>query len=149
MALSRIEKISHYAVVVIAVSALVVSIWQGSISMKHNRLTVKPYLDFHIVQIDSTITVRFSNEGFGPAILEEISFFYEDEQYQSVWQVLEKMDEIDNWAGSFNYNPGTVVAPGAEKLLVSLKGGEHIRGVKVIFRYKSIYEESFDMELTF
>lgn len=149
MALSRIEKLSHYAVVVIAVSALVVSVWQAGITIKHNKLTVKPYLDFHIVQIDSTITVKFSNEGFGPAILEEVSFFYEDEQYQSVWQVLEKMDEIDSWAGSFNYNPGTVVAPGAEKLLVSLKGGQHVRGVKALFRYKSIYEESFDMELTF
>lgn len=149
MGLSRIEKLSHYSVVVIAVSALVVSIWQAGITIKHNKLTVKPFLDFHITQIDSTITVQFSNEGFGPAILEDVSFFYEDEKYQTVWQVLEEMDELQNWAGSFNYNPGTVIAPGAEKLLVSLKGGQHIRGVKAVFRYKSIYEESFDMEMTF
>lgn len=149
MGLSRIEKLSHYSVVVIAVSALVVSIWQAGITIKHNKLTVKPFLDFHITQVDSTITVQFSNEGFGPAILDEVTFFYEDEQYKTIWKVLEKMNEVDNWAGSFNYNPGTVVAPGAEKLLVSLKGGQHIRGVKAVFRYKSIYEESFDMEINF
>lgn len=149
MALSRIEKLSHYAVVVIAVSALVVSVWQAGITIKHNKLTVKPYLDYHIIQMDSMLTVNFSNEGFGPAILEEVSFFYENEQYRTVWEVLEKMDEVDNWAGSFNYNPGTVVATGAKKLLISLKGGTHSRKVKVVFRYKSIYEESFKMELMF
>ncbi len=149
MGLSRIEKLSHYSVVVIAVSALFVSIWQSNITIKHNKLTVKPFMDYHITQIDSTITVRFSNEGFGPAILEEVTFFYEDKPYQTIWQVLEEMDEVNNWAGSFNYNPGTVVAPGAEKLLVSLKGGQHIRGVKASFRYKSIYEESFDLDIIF
>lgn len=140
--MNRIEKLSHYAVVVLAVSALVVSVWQANITIQHNKLTVKPYLDYRLIQQDSLLTVNFSNEGFGPAILEKVDFYYDGKHYENIWGVLEEMGEVDNWRGSFNYGANTVVSPGTNKLLISLDGGSHDRGIKTVILYKSIYEES-------
>ena len=149
--MNRIEKISHYAVVVIAVSALVVSIWQANITIQHNKLTVKPYLDFHVNQQDSQVTVSFSNEGFGPAIIDRILFYYKDQQFENIFGVLEEMGETDNWLGSYNYGPGTVISPGSRKLIINMTGGFHRRGVKTLIRYKSIYEEAkpYELEINF
>lgn len=137
--------------VVIAVSALIVSIWQANIAIQHNKLTVKPYLDYSLLQEDSLLTVHFSNEGFGPAILEKIDFYYEGKQFNTIWDVLKEMDEVDNWRGSFNYSPGSVIAPGVDKLLISLHGGIHARGIQTVILYKSIYEESkpYRLELNY
>lgn len=140
--MNRIEKLSHYAVVVLAVSALVVSIWQANITIQHNKLTVKPYLDYIIMQQDSVLTVQFSNQGFGPAIIDQVDFYYQDKYFENIWGVLEEMGETSNWRGSFNYGPGTVISPGVEKLLISMAGGQHSRGIKTIVQYKSIYEEA-------
>lgn len=149
--MNRIEKLSHYAVVVLAVSALVVSVWQANITIQHNKLTVKPYLDYRLTQQDSVLTVNFSNEGFGPAILEKVDFYYQGKHFKTIWGVLEEMGEVDNWRGSFNYGTGTVISPGANKLLISLHGGSDPRGIKTVMLYKSIYEEAkpYRLELNY
>lgn len=148
MAKVKVESLSHYAVILIALSALVVSVWQVRISHQHNKLSVKPFLDFHINQVDSILNVSFSNQGVGPAILKEISFKTEEKTYQRLEEWLRDNGEIRNRLGSYNYNANTVVAPGDDKLLVILKGNT-IRGVKVRLVYWSIYEEEQLLEFTF
>ncbi len=144
----NIEKVSHYAVVFIAVLALFVSIWQVRVGHRHNQLSVKPYLDFHIDQSDSTLHVSFSNEGFGPAILKELTFEYEGVTYPRLETYLKATGEIDNVRMMYNYSRNTVVASGSEKLLVKLKGSG-VRGVKVRMKYEDIYEKSDEFQFTF
>ncbi len=137
---SKIERLSHYAVIVIAIVAVVVSFIQLQLSHKHNKLSVKPYFDAHLIQRDSVLTVSFSNEGFGPAIIKNIKFIYQGNAYSSLEKYLEASGEKTNRLGSYNYNKNTIVASGTTKLLVQLKG-IHLRGVKVEIDYESMYEE--------
>jgi len=92
----KIEKLSQYAVIIIALSALFVSVWQVRISHQHNKLSVKPYLDFHLIQIDSTLEVSFSNEGFGPAIIKKMTFTHNGKNYESLQDLLVGSGEIEN-----------------------------------------------------
>ena len=106
----KIEQLSQWAVIVIALSALFVSVWQVRISHQHNKLSVKPYLDYHLIQIDSTLEVSFSNEGFGPAIIKKITFTHNGKKYNTLRDLLRGMDEIPNLLGSFNYSENTIIA---------------------------------------
>ncbi len=136
----KIEHLSHYAVIIIALSALFVSVWQVRISHQHNKLSVKPYLDFHLIQIDSTLEVSFSNEGFGPAIIKKIIFNHNGKEYESLQDLLVGTGEIENRLGSYNYSENTIIAGGDHKFLVKLKNRE-TRGIKVQIEYMTIYEE--------
>ncbi len=148
MALSKVERLSHYAVIVIALVAVVVSFWQLQLTHKHNRLSVKPYFDAHLIQVDSVLTVSFSNEGFGPAIIKQMSFVYNGKTYSSLEKYLEASGEKKNRMASFNYNKNSVIASGDKKLLVKLKGMQY-RAVKVVIDYESIYEEKRTYDFQF
>ncbi|MBX2870782.1 MAG: hypothetical protein KTR30_01745 [Saprospiraceae bacterium] len=97
------------------------------------------------------LTVQFSNQGFGPAILKRVDFSYQEKRFENIWGVLEEMGEVQNWRGSFNYGPNTVISPGVDKLVISLHGGQHSRGIKTVIQYTSIYEEAkpYRMEINY
>ncbi len=135
-----IGRIADYSVIVIALSALVVSVWQVKLFQEHNKLSVKPYLDFSLIQTDSTITVYFYNDGLGPAIIKEMTFESNDTTYSSLGKVLVARDEMKNVVKRFNYSKNSVIATGDEKLLVELRGN-HMRKVKVTIFYETVYEE--------
>ena len=84
-----LEKLSHYSIILIGISALFVSVWQINVSQNHNKLSVKPYLDNHLIQSDSTLTVTISNAGFGPAIIKKITFNYKGKEYNSLEKLLQ------------------------------------------------------------
>lgn len=143
-----LEKASHYAVIFIAVLALFVSIWQVRVGHRHNQLSVKPYLDFHLDQSHSMLLVTFSNEGFGPAILKKLEFEYEGEVYPTLEKCLVATGEIDNVKYRYNYSKNSIIASGTEKLLVHLNGSQ-VRGVSVRMEYEDIYETKGTFEFTF
>lgn len=150
MALTKLEKLSHYAVIVIALSALVVSITQTQIQQKHNRLTVKPYLHYSLDQSfeDEMATVYVVNDGFGPAIVEAITFTYKGKTYDSLEKYLVASGEIKNRRGSYNYGKNSVFKSNQRNLLVKLKGLQ-IRGVNVHVVFKSIYQEKGELSFSF
>lgn len=142
MKTSKLEKLSHYAIIVIALSALVVSVMQTRIQHNHNKLTVKPYLHYSLEQNfdDDIASVYIVNDGFGPAIVESITFMYKNKSYNSLEDYLKASGEIKNRRGSYNYNKNSVFKSNQKNLLVELKGMSH-RNVNVEINYKSIYEE--------
>ncbi len=144
----KIEQLANYSVVIIALSALVVSIWQVKLFQNHNKLSVKPYLDFHLIQEDSTLTVSFSNEGLGPAIIKQISYNYDGNEFRSLENLLKADNEKKNVLLSFNYSRNSIISSGDEKLLVKLFDSE-TRGVKVKIVYETIYEERDEFNFSF
>lgn len=144
----NIEKLSQYAIILIALSALFVSIWQINISHKHNKLSVEPYLDYHLDQSNATLTVKFSNQGFGPAIVKKITYIYKNKTYNSLEDFLNDSGEISNRLESFQYGANTIIASGEKKLLVKLKGSK-IRGVRVNIIYKTVYKDQKEFNFKF
>jgi len=138
----KLEKLSHYTILGIALLALVVSIFQTRLQQRHNKLSVKPLLDYSLQQnfVDSTLTVNIINRGFGPAIIKEIRFEEDGDTYHSLEDYLLASGEIKNRRGSFNYQKNAVFSSEDIKLLLVLKG-MHIRNVQVQIVFESIYEE--------
>ena len=145
---TKLEKLSDYAIIIIALSALFVSIWQIKVTHKHNRLSVQPYLDYHLEQSDSTLTVEFSNQGFGPAIVKQITYSYQGKTYNSLEDFLNESGEVSNRLGSYQYGENTIIASGERKLLIYLKNRE-VRGVRVNMVYESVYEDQKEFTFEF
>lgn len=150
MALSKTEKLSHYGVLIIALTAVVVSVWQGRLSQRqleiaveHNKLTVRPYLEF-VKNIDGgndLMEINLANQGYGPAVVESIIIGYENQQY-NVWNpVLDAANENNNIRQIYNYSEGSVVAPGTDRTILRLKSENETKGISVLIRYRSIYHE--------
>ena len=63
---------------VIAASALGLTVWQGCLTRKHNRLSVTPHLDWHIntrwTPQGATFSFVLKNTGIGPAIIKSRTF---------------------------------------------------------------------------
>ena len=134
------EQITNFAVILIALSALFVSIWQGRLLQKHNKLSVKPYLTAELNQGDTTLTANLLNEGFGPAIIKKVNFSYQGQTYSSLEDLLKGSGEIENRLESWSLNEGTIISGNSSRLIVKLKGRE-VRGVEIEIEFISIYEE--------
>lgn len=143
-----LEKVSNYAVILIALIALFVSIWQIKVSQNHNKLSVKPYLDYHLIQMDSTLTVSISNHGFGPAVIKKISFERGGITYSSLENFLQESGEVKNRLGSYQYGKNSILPAEQTKLLVKLKG-TRLRNVQVFIEYETIYEEKKSFNFSF
>lgn len=158
MSTPRSERITQVSVVIIAVCAVVVSIWQGQISQKglalareHNRLTVKPYLDItrFTDSNDQTLEVKIVNHGYGPAIINEFSLIYDNQTYDNWNQVLNAAQEGRNIRFLNNMAPGSVMASGLDNVLVRLQTAFEHKGITIRIGYESIYEEKDSIEFTF
>lgn len=150
MKTSQLVKLSHCAIIVIALSALVVSVMQTRIQHNHNKLTVKPYLHYSLDQNfdEDLASIYIVNDGFGPAIVEQITFTYNGKSYNPLEDDLNASDEIKNRRNSHNYGKNFVFKSSQKNLLVQLKGLQE-RHVKVDIQFKSIYDEKGHYSFTF
>ncbi|WP_299599697.1 hypothetical protein [uncultured Microbulbifer sp.] len=79
--------------VIIATSALAMTLWQFRVQRWHNRVSVMPYL----IRAESTdfddgnasLKVEIKNNGLGPAFIDEFKVFYKGEEMEAE-EALEK-----------------------------------------------------------
>ncbi len=143
-----LEKLSHYAIMVIALCALVVSVLQTRIQHNHNKLSVKPYLDSSTIQEDSTLVVTITNEGIGPAIIKNMSFIHQDKTYTNLYELLKSVGESKNIMGTIHYSKNSIFPSGKAQFITRLRG-RHERNIRVLIDYESIYEEVQHYEFSF
>lgn len=154
MPLTRTEKMSHYAVVVIAISAVVVSVWQVQLAQTHNRFSVRPYMDFFSGWVDEDEwQVTLSNEGVGPAILQSTEFTYKGKTYYK-WDDLLDVTNLRKYnRGTVTFSPESPFAVGKTivffKLLRKEDSLRNQLGIDVKVKYESIYEEHFELKMSF
>ena len=150
--MTKTEKISHWAVVIIAVSAVIVSIWQVRLSQRHNQLSVRPYLDFFSGYQEASVwEVTLTNEGVGPAILQKMEVTYKGETRNNWDFVLQDSLMRKIWLNSAVFAPPSPFAANKEITLLKLNR-EEVKGplgIKVRLEYESIYEEKFDLDMEF
>lgn len=144
----KLETLSHYAVILIALLAFVVSVLQTQIQHHHNKLSVRPILNANIDQIDSTMTAYIINKGVGPAIIQEVSFTYEGKVYHETEKLLIETGLSKDRIGGYTLNPTTVISASEHRLLVKMRGRE-LKGVTVHLVYASVYEEVYELDFTF
>ena len=145
---NKLETLSHYAVIVIALLAFILSILQTRIQHDHNKLSVRPILNSIIEQGDSLSLAYINNKGVGPAIIKKVSFTYQGKTYNDIEKLLRESGLYKIRMGGYTLHPNTVISANEERLLVKLKGRE-LKGVKVQLFYESVYEEVYDITFTF
>jgi len=68
------ETVTAICAVIIALSALVVSIWEGIQNRKHNRLSVRPHLRIdRSTYVGSPAKITIGNNGLGTAIVQSFT----------------------------------------------------------------------------
>lgn len=158
MALSKTERLSHYGILIIALTAVVVSVWQGilsqrqlEIALEHNKLTVRPYLEFikNIDGANNMMEIHVGNQGYGPAVVESLVISYKNKQYDAWNPVLDAANESKNIRQIFNYSEGSVVAPGTDRTMLILKSENETKGIRVLIKYRSIYQELDSAAISF
>ncbi len=153
MSMTKTERLSHYAIMIVAVSALVVSVWQVRISQEHNKLSVKPYLDFFSSWDDGAWRVVMSNEGVGPAVITRVDYTYKGVTYNQLDEMLKAANLMDKRMNSTNFGKNSPFA--VEKTVVFLQLNRQDSslkkplGISVSVKYQSIYEEPFELNMSF
>ena len=72
--LLEMDTIVALSAAVTAVAALVVSVWQGAETRKHNRLSVTPRIRFDFVyRRGEKVRFQLMNRGIGPAIVSKFA----------------------------------------------------------------------------
>ena len=131
---------------VTAVCALVVTICQGVVTRKHNRLTVKPVLTLYRKEIDGLIFVR--NNGTGPALIVDYQVFLRDRPLTDE-QLPALLPSVLDTATLL---PGAAIASGETVELFKAEttlDGSHVKPLEELrFRvvYESVYGERRTLE---
>lgn len=141
--MTRSEKLTQYLIMIVAVCAVVVSVWQVRISQEHNRLSVMPYLNFFSGwQSDSTWTLTLMNEGIGPAIVKSTTLTYKGKSYSHWDAVLDAADIRSKRVNSTNIGEDSPFRMDKEIVFLEIKNDplKPVRyGIDVLIKYTSIY----------
>lgn len=153
MSMTKTERLSHYAIMLVAVSALVVSVWQVRISQEHNKLTVLPYLDFFSSWNDGIWLVNMSNEGVGPAIITRVDYTYKGVTYNQLDDMLNAANLRSKRMNSTNFGKNSPFAVERSVPFLQLDRRDSTLkkplGISVSVKYQSVYKESFELNLDF
>ncbi|MCB0448180.1 MAG: hypothetical protein KDD03_11860 [Gelidibacter sp.] len=148
MAKKKKDSVSYLAMF-IAVLALIVSIYEGYEIRKHNRLSLKPYLDGSIfMQEKKLFKIEIRNEGLGPAIVEEFSIYANGKKVSS-WNNAMKEIGMKKFSQLTNMKPGDIISQGENLTLVKIDTVLLKYNLEYVIKYKSVYEESFKIEQEF
>lgn len=77
-----LEFIIALASIAIALSALVVTIWQGILMRRHNRLSLRPHLAFKqtMSEANPQFVLELLNNGVGPAIIKRFQVLLDEKR---------------------------------------------------------------------
>ena len=161
----KIEIIISIATSIIAITAVAVAVWQGVLTRRHNKLSVRPILNFKIGSSKALdfVGIRLVNDGFGPAIVESINLFIGNEfvgkSKYDVWVTILRKLNISKSPFLFNsISEKHPISSGQSLNLIYLDSAriteqdiQHFKllkkMLKVSVNYKSIYEEPFFLEM--
>ena len=141
---TNISKLDSYALMIIALSALIVSIWQVNQQQKHDRISVRPYLDWvQSMDNDGYIVVELKNKGFGPAFFKKGELEVGTLAFKNWQQGLTLADESIEVRQSVSLGNYTLL-PGESIQLISAKGGTKDIDITYKVYFRDAYGEKFE-----
>ncbi len=146
----------------IALLAMGATFWQAWLARRHNRLSVRPHLDYVLDQYpDKPVTLIVVNNGLGPAIVRQMSIAMQGATYPLVDSVMpnpvfEELRRRDLRADYSIVSPNSPIAAGGRVTILTFPGtgGDpvvHNRAVDFMTRfgfsleYQSMYGEKFSL----
>ncbi|MBL4871017.1 MAG: hypothetical protein JKX72_08690 [Robiginitomaculum sp.] len=156
--------------VIIALCAVLLSVWQGMATRQHNKLSAMPHLDMSLRGYDGADMrgLRVDNAGLGPAFIKEVTFSYwgepivkndmdRDKKRQILQVVLDRIgwpkdDASRNRILRTSLPAGSVLKSGREIYIfgIATKLSENefkqFQGLEVKIVYQTIYNDTCILE---
>ena len=127
------------ASLVVAVCAMIATVWQAAIARKHNRLTVRPVLTLYRREAEGIIHVR--NNGSGPAIVISYELYSKGNRLS-----LDALDGIFSTVTDVpELTPGVAIAVGESVELikaVTYLEASHVEPLQDL-RFRIVYESIY------
>ncbi len=145
----KTELIVAFSAILISLCSLVVSIYESSIIREHQRASVWPNIDFgKNINHSSGFTYIVKNSGIGPAKINYINFWLEDElitSYETLVKHVSDSTEVGYFCGTVT---GVVLLPseiieifGIKDMDAALRMNTLNKKMSVELSYCSIYDE--------
>lgn len=104
--------------IIIALASFIVTIWQGIISRKHYRLSVKPIPDILLSNFEDRITVNLENKGTGPFIMKSFRAYVGNESKTNVIDWMPDLPDGCLWSNWLKDFEGAAFKASESKALV-------------------------------
>ena len=154
------DRIISYSAIVVALASMVVSVWQGAETRKHNRLSVRPRIGISFDVSHTSWGYSVKNNGLGPAIVtgKVISVDGDDVSrggFSGYEGLYDKLELNDFRIRENSIGPGTTIQSGEVEPLIQFRFDEmdeiqkqafiqsmyHRISIKI--EYRSMYNEDF------
>ncbi len=152
------EKWTAISTVVMALCALITSIWQGYSFQQHNKLSLRPYLEFEAnmdpaAEGRTAFVLLVNNNGLGPAEVTDVNFEVGDQKPQTahgIWPALgidtsKKCFGAGNVARFYKVGDQQMVIRAVDETctLTPAQFDLLLKTLKITVHYKSLYGEAF------
>ncbi len=141
--------------------ALFVSLWQMYNTRLHNRITLRPYLDYGNISGPEGCSLYIANYGLGPAFITDLKFKTQNKAFRDVREALEISlpPEYRNCQLDTAEITTPSILPSKERLTLFEISRPHeyfsssdcqaivdvIHSITIEIKYKSAYEENFKL----
>ncbi len=138
----RFDRINSIALLVIAASALFISIWQGIENRNFNKLSLKPYLKYDFSNNEEGLSIAIRNAGQGVAIVKSMQVLIDEEPYTSWQSALKAISDDIEILQEVWVDDEEIITPSERLMLIKMIPVDfQNKEVKVKITFESIYEE--------
>lgn len=144
---TKSQKLDSLALLIIALSAVVVSIWQANLTREHNRLTVQPYVKFGSVGVpgseDNEIQFTIHNKGAGAALIKDFQIETNGTTYDSWQEMFAAIDSTISVPQTSTVGSGMVLAPNEVLIMstISRASSDYNYSIFLSVEFESLYGE--------
>lgn len=153
------EQITAISSLVVACIALFISIWQGWVTRKHNRLSVRPFLRIDkSLQSDHPVEISIRNSGVGPLFIVSFDILLDNnvvmgDSGKKLKIIKTKLGIQDLHIRFYHLLEGEAISPGEVNTLFKVESiiDKNHNLLNILSRltykikYKSIYNEVFEI----
>ncbi len=108
----------------VALSALVVAVWQGWLARRHNKLSVQPLLHFNVSNLNG-LFIKLQSVGLGPAVVKKVIILFNGRRYENPSRdpYPEMFSQLSNKYHYLFHMPvvGSSYLPGSKETILSLQ----------------------------
>ncbi|MBO3700122.1 hypothetical protein [Roseivirga sp. E12] len=134
-----ITKLDSYALMIIALLAVVVSIWQVNHQRHHDRISMMPYVSWEVEPIGDTISVKIWNKGAGPALITNYSFSVNDSTFGAWQKAFAFADPTIKSLGGTTFGSYTLAANEKLTLVSYVQGLRRDGNLRIDIQFESVY----------
>lgn len=164
--MSKFNKLDSYALLIIALSAVVISVWQVNLTRSHNeltvnltrthnKLTVQPYIKFGSIDLDdeegNRVQFTVHNKGAGAALVKSFQIKMNGEDYDTWQEAFSAADSTISIPQTTTMGAGIIVAPGETITMCTISRDDPSYNYSLNFtiEFESLYQEVTRESVTF